>query len=334
VGEEAGGGWSGLWVYTAEGAEAFAVGDRVDVHGRYVEYDAEGDWVASVTEIDVGDYPEDSWVMAAKGDATSVPPTELEQSVFADSATLETYEGVLVTVNDLTVTDGDLGFGEWAAGDVRVDDKCLYPMDPVYSGDTFTSITGVVDYTHDNYKLVPRTADDLVGYTTDVTLQSTQGPGALILTELMIDPGTECDDANDEYFEVYNNSGLKLDLYGLEVGYGETVKTVEEHVVVDASAYVLFVRESPSPCYGHEGTLEFPLTLNNTPALMSLNSGTGTLFDEVDFTDWTVTAGVAWGVDPTKVNPNANDKAENWCGQTSALATDYGTPGAANDSCL
>jgi hypothetical protein len=332
VGEAAGGAWSGIWVYTVSGAEAFAIGDAVDVRGHYIEYDGDGDWSDSVSEIDVGDYPTDSWVSAAQGGAQTVPATSIDKSVFTDASALESYEGVLVTVTDLVVTDGDLGFGEWAAGDVRVDDK-IYDAGPVYAGDTFTSVTGVLDFTFDNWKLVPRSSDDIVGYSTQVSALSELTHGSLVITEVMIDPGTECSDADDEYFEVYNNSGLTVDLYGLEIGYGENLKTVSDHVVAFDGQYILFVRESPSPCYGHDGDVEFPLSLNNTPAKMSLNSGTGTLFDDVDFTGWTVTPGVAWGVDPTKANPSGNDNAANWCGQTSALGTDFGTPGAVNDSC-
>jgi len=77
----------------------------------------------------------------------------------------EAYEGVLVTVKDVTVTNPDLGFGEWeVTGKLRVDDLffAMAQWPKPAQGDKYASITGCLNYNFDNTKISPRTLADLV----------------------------------------------------------------------------------------------------------------------------------------------------------------------------
>ena len=82
--------------------------------------------------------------------------------VATDGELAENYEGVLIQVNNVTVTDPDLGFGEFELnGCLRVDDLLLK-----YSAtqdETFRSIRGVLTYNFDNFKLLPRKCGDIKG---------------------------------------------------------------------------------------------------------------------------------------------------------------------------
>ena len=96
----------------------------------------------------------------------TVPLPELVNS--ADIATggskAEAYEGVLVEIEDVEVTNPDLMNGEFeVSGGLRLDDLFFTNMDwpSVSMGDTFSSVIGVIDYSFDNHKLAPRSANDL-----------------------------------------------------------------------------------------------------------------------------------------------------------------------------
>src|SRR5690606_36563744 len=82
-----------------------------------------------------------------------------------DAATAEPYEGVLVRVEGVTVATAADNFGEWTVGAGPPVDDLFFAMGDwpkPNPGDTFTSITAPLHYSFENYKLVPRTAADLV----------------------------------------------------------------------------------------------------------------------------------------------------------------------------
>ena len=67
-------------------------------------------------------------------------------------------------MDTLTVTNEDLGFGEWEVNtELRIDDS-IWSFGPVNLNDTFTKITGVYHYTFANFKLEPRWMSDFEGY--------------------------------------------------------------------------------------------------------------------------------------------------------------------------
>ncbi|MCK5132764.1 MAG: hypothetical protein KAR40_11500 [Candidatus Sabulitectum sp.] len=143
-----GGEWSGLVLYGYDGILNNLVrGDSVVVSGYVKEY-------FGLTEVVVSSVDFDD-----PGHTVPVP-----KAISTADVNLEKWEGVLVSVSGVTVTDDDLGYGEWyvddGSGDARIDDLGDYTYSPS-TGDTFAEIIGVVFYSHDNYKIEPRNESDL-----------------------------------------------------------------------------------------------------------------------------------------------------------------------------
>ena len=146
--DPSGGEWSGLVLFGYDGImDDLQRGDSVVVSGYVQEF-------FGLTEVVVQsvDFYEAGYTIPV--------PEELSTSDVA----LEKWEGVLVSVSDVTVTDDDLGYGEWyvddGSGDARIDDLGDFSYTPS-NGDTFAEIIGVVFYSFDNYKIEPRDDSDL-----------------------------------------------------------------------------------------------------------------------------------------------------------------------------
>lgn len=144
--DPAGGAWNGLWVYDSNTP---AVGDRVRISGVVDEY-------YNLTEIrDLTGYEVES-------SGNPLPDPEVLPT---GDVSHEQWEGVLVRVENVTVTDPDLGYGEWSvndgSGDVIIDDKGDYTYTPVL-GDAIAAIIGPLDYHHGAFKIQPRDDDDII----------------------------------------------------------------------------------------------------------------------------------------------------------------------------
>lgn len=155
---EDGGPYSAIWAYGGSGStEGLAIGDIVSVGGIYMEY-------KDLTEID---FATEGWLIN-DGPGTPLVPEVVTTKELSDPTTAEQWESVLIQVNDVTVTDEDVGFGEWEITDsVRIDDSMFSAQDayPDLSvGDTFESIAGPLYFSYKAFKIEPRNADDLVGY--------------------------------------------------------------------------------------------------------------------------------------------------------------------------
>ena len=150
---DAPGAWNGLWIYTG-GDDGVDIGSAVTVTGTVEEFN-------DLTEINATE-----GTVVVDGTNTVWDATVVPVSDFADAATAEQWESVLITIENVTVTntnaDGpDNDFGEFEVdGTLRVDDL-YYDADPA-ENDTYASITGILTYSYGNYKLSPRNADDVV----------------------------------------------------------------------------------------------------------------------------------------------------------------------------
>ena len=145
--DPSGGGWSGLFVYDSSGPIR---GDRVRVTGTVVEY-YNLTWFQDLVSFEI------------LSSGNSQPSPEVLAS---GDVSQEMWEGVLVRVENVTVTDGDLGYGEWSvsdgSGDVIIDDKGSYTYTPT-TGDVLNFIVGTLDFSYGAFKMQPR--DDLdIGY--------------------------------------------------------------------------------------------------------------------------------------------------------------------------
>lgn len=144
------GAWNGVMVYDKDHNARY--GDKVRISATVDEYHnlTELKNVTEFTVLDSGLTPQ----------ATVVTSGE----VGTGGTMEEAYEGVLVTIKDASITNADLGYGEWeiddGSGACRVDDKADYFFLPAnYSG--VKSITGLMDYSYGDRKMQPRIAWDV-----------------------------------------------------------------------------------------------------------------------------------------------------------------------------
>lgn len=155
VQEPAGGQYSGIYVYinapSADKAVTVIQGDIVTLTScQYVEY------------YDLSELKCDENNINVTGQGT-VPDPEVVSvdDIKTGGALAENYEGVLVKVESVTVSVAADENGEWElTGGLLVDDL-FHEATPGVS-DSFTSITGPLHYTWENFKIEPRSASDLV----------------------------------------------------------------------------------------------------------------------------------------------------------------------------
>jgi predicted extracellular nuclease len=137
--------WSGLLLYRPD---AFVnVGDLLEVEGTVSEY-------SGLTEIAYG-----AATVLSTGN-----PLPAAQVLASGAAAEEQWESVLLRVENVTVTDADLGYGEWlvddGSGGLRVDDLGSYGYTPG-DGDRLDYVQGPLYYAYGDFKLEPRSDDDI-----------------------------------------------------------------------------------------------------------------------------------------------------------------------------
>ena len=150
--------FGGVFVYD-RGAATVEVGDRVDVTGTYMEYNGLFELSDASTEVTgTGEVP----APISISDACDVG---------TDGADAERYEAMLVTVTGLSVTnenpDSPSDYNELEVnGCLRVDDL-IWPSGATWLeravGTSYDAITGVLTYSYDNFKVLPRGSDDVSG---------------------------------------------------------------------------------------------------------------------------------------------------------------------------
>jgi len=265
-----GGPWSGVYVYDA--AHSPALGDLVTLTGDVSEY-------YDLTQVgNVSDFS-----VVSSGNALPTPEGVSTEWVATGSPRAESYEGVLVATDVVTVTDDDLGYGEWEITDVsgtgaRVDDMAGYSYSPA-DGDTWHSVQGVLWYSFGDYKIEPRSDADLRAAVRNV-----------YINEIRIDqPGGD----SDEYFELAGEADTALDgLTYLVIGDGAGGSGVIEAVVdlsgqtVSTEGYFVAAESSFSSTLGTADLttdLNFENSDNVTHLLVSGFSGSGG--DDLDTDD-------------------------------------------------
>lgn len=138
--QDGSGPWAGIWVYASPDVTP---GDFVEVTGRIDEY-------YGMTEFNQPEYK----IIGKK----KVPePLVLKTGQVAR----EKYEGVLVKVENLTVTNPDAGYGEWViddgSGELKIDGNHTGdPSTPGSKGDKITCIIGPVTFDYGEFKIEPK----------------------------------------------------------------------------------------------------------------------------------------------------------------------------------
>jgi len=141
--------WNGVMVYSSE-LDKYGVGDKVEIVGSVKEY-------YGLTEvIDV--------VSSEKvGTGTVVEEVVTSADIAADSASSEPFEGALIKINDVTVTE-ILTYGDFTVTDAegytsQIGGSDAYTYEPVV-GDNISFITGNLTYSYDKYEVLLRSEDD------------------------------------------------------------------------------------------------------------------------------------------------------------------------------
>jgi len=159
--QDAEGPWNGIVCFEYDGWHLF---DWVDDNGSSVPGPAEGDLVTLTGTVE--EYYNLTELASITSGTVHGPADEMiSPSVISASDIGEAYEGCLIEVNDVSVSDPDLGYGEWEFTDGTNSARCDDKWDYFYYPETdqeFASIVGVLDYNYSNYKLQPRLARDIV----------------------------------------------------------------------------------------------------------------------------------------------------------------------------
>ncbi len=164
--QDGAGPWSGLFLYEPVRYVPDRVlhpGDRVEVTGQVSEY-------YGLTEIAGGE-------VTVLSSGNPLPdPVVLPTGGVAQ----EQWESVLVRVEGVLVTDPDLGYGEWlvddGSGGVRVDDMGDYTYIPG-AGDRLDFVQGPLYYSYGDFKIEPRSNDDIGVAPPLVSICQIQGSG-------------------------------------------------------------------------------------------------------------------------------------------------------------
>lgn len=146
--QDGSGPWNGIFVF--DNTQAPNLGDEVILEAEVQEY-------YDVTELGNISYFE----VVSSGN--EIPAASVVST--GELASSEAYEGCLVQIINATCTNPDADYGEAlfndGTGEVKTNDYMYLPedgwiMDEVYA------VTGCIHYTFEEYKLEPRSADDIV----------------------------------------------------------------------------------------------------------------------------------------------------------------------------
>lgn len=208
-----GGGWKGLYVYNSDIEPA--IGDEVEVTGEVQEY-------FGLTELSTG-----TGTIMSSGNALPDPTIV---TTFALS-TEEQYEGVLVQVQNVLVTSAPDNFGQWyvddGSGACQIDDS-IYQYPNPQTGMEFASITGVVDYSYDEYGLHPRDNDDFVTGGEDTTPPEITGATATSSTSVNVAFNEALSATTAENVNNYEIDGLTISNAELEANNSTVTLTTSE----------------------------------------------------------------------------------------------------------
>jgi predicted extracellular nuclease len=164
VQEPAGGEYSGVFVFSGMGGPDTSdaqVGDVIEFSGVIDEY-----YEFTQVRIDDGTY-----VNNGAGDA--LVPDVVDTATLADLVTGEAWESVLVRIEgDFSVTDinkhNEINVVD-SGDELLIDNYCYEVLgsddfDGLTVGSEFTAVQGPLNFSFDNFKIAPRSADDLEGF--------------------------------------------------------------------------------------------------------------------------------------------------------------------------
>jgi len=153
-----GGAWNGIYVYDKN--YTVSIGDSLIITGKVYEYHG-------LTEIkNITNFQKVS-------SGNTLPPSINISTNNANSN--EAYEGVLINVTDITITETPNGFNSWkvndGSGECTISND-FYNLDVnKYSTDSLENITGIINSSYEYYLLNPRDTNDF-----EILTQNTNTP--------------------------------------------------------------------------------------------------------------------------------------------------------------
>jgi len=220
-----GGAWHGIYVY--DYTVGPVLGDEVEVTGTVSEY-------FGLTELGY-------CTVNILSSGNPVPaPTAVSTLNLVVPAQAEPYEGCLVEVANVEVTEAQDEFGQWfiddGSGECQVDDGFFYldavtPPIVIIAGMTWDIIRGCVDYSYDEYGINPRTPEDLI--------EVADSPNNTISS---VSEFTGCypNPFNPEttaYFNLAQDCNFELSVYNIK---GEKVRTLVNEELAAGEHHILW----------------------------------------------------------------------------------------------
>lgn len=157
-------------------------------------------------------------------------------------------------------------------------------------------------------------------------------PGALVISELMIDPKT-LSDAEGEWIELYNPGSRVIDLQRCELDDGgKTARRWMPNLRIEPRAYVTIARQSTP---GFRASATAALSLTNSADSLAVRCG-GVEIDRVSYSKaagYPLVSGASLALDPTRLDARANDEASAWCTGQQSYGPELGSPGLPNPPC-
>ncbi|MFO0552885.1 MAG: amidohydrolase family protein [Polyangiaceae bacterium] len=151
--------FSGIFVFTAGTSPGVVRGNQVTVTGVYTEFFGYSEIGSPQITID------------DPGTALPYTPIAKASGELATAATAEPYESMMVSIGACTITNlnpdtpqdfDEFGVTTTGSTELRVNDQFFAAIDNTCAlGAAFNGITGVLDYSFNNYKLEPRDAADV-----------------------------------------------------------------------------------------------------------------------------------------------------------------------------
>ena len=153
--------WSGIVCFNYDGWDSF---DFVDDNGASVSAPAEGDSV-TITATVVEYYGLTELIDPTEAIVHGPANNAIEPTVLTTAEMGESYEGCLIKIEDVSVSNSDLGDGEWEMSDASGTGVCDVKWPHYYfpeEGQNLSSVVGILDYNWNEFKLQPRLARDVV----------------------------------------------------------------------------------------------------------------------------------------------------------------------------
>ena len=316
-------------------------GDLLDLQGWHKEYYCSTEVSAESVSI--------------VGSSSTPQPVVVSAAALAETdPQTEAYEGMLVQVQDLTVTALDSYEEIMADGVLRIgntfDVSYLLDGSGKAVGDHLLSVTGVVIYRFGHYVLLPRVDEDIQvdGFVAEPQPETVDGAdmsgtpspyeGVVVINEMMLDPhgpqGYPVYDSDGEWIELVNTGGAPVSLGGW------TIKDLDydEHgvgagITLPAYGYVVLGASQDTSLNGGVAMADAwgnDVLLSNTSDEVIMLDAEGREVDRVEYViqPWPDPKGASFALKDPSLD---NNTPLNWALSSHVFGSaDHGTPGQEN----